>query len=295
MNPKISFPRRLPSAATLTLSLLVLTSLTTACSSFGKMRESKGVEFAAGNSSASDSNEAISTSGAQASQLPTQQSATDSQSAMSQSATEDSSAEMGASTEQEIASQDYQIPPTKNPEGEMRVTALGITDLKIRGDDRNRVTALHLQLEAKNSRSRTDWNLDSRLQQIRFSGSSEQIRPLFVQANSQSLPFIRIPSGATEVIDLFYAIPKNISAENAPSFELNWTMLASDESITQTTIFKRLYPESRRTGLLPFEQEEEAEPVKRDPAMKGTPMMREWWQDPYGYATPGSPVFNSYQ
>jgi hypothetical protein len=274
------------------------------CAALEKSRSHEDVEYSAGGSARGSmgANEAKTSPAPSQTRnspaLPTEQSATDSQSAMSQSASDSPGADHGDANQkdaEDVSSQVYPIPSGDKSEGEIKVIALGMTDLKIRGDDRNRVSALHIRMEAKNEKSRADWNLDSRLQQIRFSGSGDRLRPLFVQADSQSLPFIKVPSGTTIEIDLFYALPKAIAPNNAPSFELNWTLLASDQTVANTTTFKRLYPESRTTDAYAFEKDEDEPPAKSDPASKGTPMMREWWQDPYGYATPGSPVFNSYQ
>ena len=154
------------------------------------------------------------------------------------------------------------IPSEGELEGDVQIQVLGFTEIRPNGDESVRIPALHLRMIPRNEKSVTDWNIDSRLQQIRFTGAVDMIRPLFVESASETLPFIRVPRGQSLEIDLYFAIPGTYVAANASTFELNWQLLASDATTNQVSRFNRPAIDA-------------AAPVVTPGAG------RIWWQDPF--------------
>ena len=191
----------------------------------------------------------------------------------------------------------YQVPPVA-PEGEVKIVAMGWTEIRTQNDDSVKLPALHIRFIA-NKRANSaatdaqDWSLDVRLQQIQFAGFDDVIRPLFVSAASENLPYVRVGNNQEAAIELYYPLPAPLAlaAQKVPlpKFDLRWSILTSLQSLSETTQPVELYPEAKIKSIYPNLTQQKRAKVRAPAAtLKHAAAQNQvyWWQDPFGEVPP---------
>jgi hypothetical protein len=128
----------------------------------------------------------------------------------------------------------YEV-PSRAPHGDVRVAALGVVTLEPRGDDADRVQAMHVRLIADNTDDAAAWQIDTREQAAALDGYG-QSRPAFAAASVGRPPLVTVVPGDSATIDLYYPLPAPLQATSAiPSAALQWRVKTPGGPVTVRT------------------------------------------------------------
>jgi len=129
-----------------------------------------------------------------------------------------------------------QIPPER-PEGTVQITSSGVTTAT--PDSGTKVDVIHVRMAVANNGDPTPWTLDTSQQFLEIPGEGRSA-PLFVNADTQTMPQVTIAKGERHVIDLFYPLPANAASEKKlPQFDLMWTVNTGERPVASRTSFER--------------------------------------------------------
>jgi len=132
----------------------------------------------------------------------------------------------------------YRIPP-QSPRGNLYVASLGLirADLAQTGRD---VPLLHLRLTVSNDSDAGPWTVDAREQLVAIPGAG-QSRPALVNSDQPGAPNLTVPPHQTKVIDLYYALPPDISsAADVSAFDLLWHVQTPALMVADHTPYSRV-------------------------------------------------------
>jgi hypothetical protein len=133
----------------------------------------------------------------------------------------------------------YSIPP-QAPRGDVRIATLGIAQLEARGDEHDRIHAMHVRMIVDNNTSPGAWQVDTR-QQLGMIDGYGQSRPAFATSNAGRPPIATIPVRGTASIDLYYPLPANMQkASKIAQFDVLWTVQTAEGPVAERTSFERI-------------------------------------------------------
>jgi hypothetical protein len=139
-----------------------------------------------------------------------------------------------ADTDNGEVAAEYSV-PRSTPHGRIRVDSLGVTAAKESGAP----NALHVRMTITNDDDK-DWTIDTQKQQIKVNGQTLKASTVATDASSAASGTITIPANSTRSVDLFFALPADVStAENVPSFDADWQVNVGDNTETGATSFTR--------------------------------------------------------
>lgn len=156
------------------------------------------------------------------------------------SATHPDDAASGAGPE---AHATYYEVPSRAPHGDVRVAALGVATLEPRGDDADRVQAMHVRLIADNTDDAAAWQIDTREQAAAIDGYG-QSRPAFAAASVGRPPLVTVVPGDSATIDLYYPLPAPLQEATAiPAAALQWRVQTPGGQVTVRTRLAAMHVE----------------------------------------------------
>jgi hypothetical protein len=130
----------------------------------------------------------------------------------------------------------YEV-PGRAPHGDVRVATLGVATLEPRGDEADRVQAMHVRLIADNNDDAAAWQIDTREQTTALDGYG-QSRPAFASASIGRPPLVTVVPGDSATIDLYYPLPTALQrAPGIASVDLLWRVQTPGGAVTQRTRF----------------------------------------------------------
>jgi hypothetical protein len=136
----------------------------------------------------------------------------------------------------------YEI-PARRPHGDVRVATLGVATLEPRGDDTDRVQAMHVRLIADNNDDAAAWQIDTREQTTALDGYG-QSRPAFASASVGRPPLVTVVPGDSTTIDLYYPLPSPLQrAAGIPHVDVVWRVQTPEGLATRRTTFDALHVE----------------------------------------------------
>jgi hypothetical protein len=177
----------------------------------------------------------------------------------------------------------YNLPIPAEPKGQLRIESDGIMELR-NGSATDVLPVLHLRFTVKNDSSSLDWGVDARLQQLRIAGI-DPLRPAFARARGQSLPFIKIPKGQTQIVDLYFALPADHrNASDLQNYTIDWELTAGDRLVSQATTFASIARENGPATIIPSRVQagKDADSTSGTTSSSmGDITSHDWWVDPY--------------
>lgn len=180
----------------------------------------------------------------------------------------------------------YTVPDTAQPEGRLTLRSHGLTRLATSSE--TEIPALHFEMRLENEGGALDWNLDIRLQQLRL-GFRTPLRPVFVQASSRDLPFVTVPAGSKQTVDLYFRLPAD--DEDFQRARLDWQLVTGMKIVDGSSSFERIVGDEPAPRVaLPASTSTEINKSNRDTESGSStpsenPMapanFKSWWQDPF--------------
>jgi hypothetical protein len=162
----------------------------------------------------------------------------------------------------------YPIPPA-SPRGDLRVAALGFSDLRVvspgvaelqaeaQADgpapggpnepnepltpaaEPRHVRAMHVRMLVDDNDEKP-WTVDTREQLGELQGDGQSLAA-FVAASAGEPPVITVPAGGSVTLDLYYPLPAGMqSASEVPKFDVLWHVRTPDGIVARRTRFERL-------------------------------------------------------
>jgi hypothetical protein len=127
--------------------------------------------------------------------------------------------------------------PQERPQGSVQVLSQGIHHVALA---EGKVPALHVRMSVSNDGDATPWRVDASKQLADIPGKG-LTAPLFVSQEAAAIT--EIPQHARRTIDLYYALPPNVTdTSQMKHFELVWTVDTAERTVSSRISFDRTYP-----------------------------------------------------
>jgi hypothetical protein len=124
----------------------------------------------------------------------------------------------------------------ENLKGSIQLVALGPVDISS-----SHIRVMHLQMVLSNAGNEKAWTVIPS-EELLFLPTRGSKQPAYVEAGTPFgyLASISVAPGEKKSIDLFYALPENMSdASDIPRFSVDWRVHRGTQSVEKITVFDR--------------------------------------------------------
>jgi hypothetical protein len=125
-----------------------------------------------------------------------------------------------------------------SPEGTLRVSSMGVTQLWVASGKPTRV--LHLRMAVDNW-TPAYWTVDTHDLRVRL-GRYGESRPAYVNSGFKGKGSeFEIPAGTERVVDLYFPLPRNLESDvELPAFNFRWTMRRPTGNVSRVTAMQSM-------------------------------------------------------